>query len=215
MGQKYWPTATLLKMLLLSIATTLGACHQSAPEPVTLNYLRLGWIPPYELPATEALSRRFTRETGVGLRHLRGVQEETLDQLALTRKLLQEGGSGPDVLQIDVTWLGVLQEDLIDLRPYFAAESSSMGAGVASSYTVGGKVVAIPYQNQVGVLEYRADLLREYGYDHPPRTWGELERMAARIQTSNRAQGKKNIQGHLRARRDPKNLTCNALEWQV
>jgi len=26
--------------------------------------------------ATEALSRKFTRETGVGLRHLRGVQEE-------------------------------------------------------------------------------------------------------------------------------------------
>ena len=117
----------------LFIASTLGACHQSAPEPVSLNYLRLGWIPPYELSATEALSRKFTRETGVGLRHLRGVQGETLDQLALTRKLLQEGGSGPDVLQIDVTWLGVLQGDLTDLRPYFAAESSSMGPGVASS----------------------------------------------------------------------------------
>ncbi len=216
MGQKYWPTATLLRMLLLSsIAATLGACDQSATEPVTLNYLRLGWIPPYELPATEALSRRFTRETGVGLRHLRGVQEETLDQLALTRKLLQEGGSGPDVLQIDVTWLGVLQGDLIDLRPYFVDESSSTGAGVASSYTVGGKVVAIPYQNQVGVLEYRADLLREYGYDHPPRTWGELERMAARIQTGERAKGKRNFWGYVWPGAAAESLTCNALEWQV
>src|SRR5258708_32154148 len=144
MGQKYWPTATLLRMLLLSsIAATLGACDQSATEPVSLNYLRLGWIPPYELPATEALSRRFTRETGVGLRHLRGVQEATLDQLTLTRKLLQEGISGPDVLQIDVTWLGVLQGDLIDLRPYFAAELSSMVPDVASSYIVGGYNVAI------------------------------------------------------------------------
>src|SRR5258708_910551 len=216
MGQKYWPTATLLRMLLLSsIAATLGACDQSATEPVTLNYLRLGWIPPFELPATEALSRRFTRETGVGLRHLRGVQEETLDQLALTRKLLQEGGSGPDVLQIDVSWLGVLQGDLIDLRPYFVDESSSTGAGVASSYTVGGKVVAIPYQNQVGVLEYRADLLREYGYDHPPRTWGELERMAARIQTGERAKGKRNFWGYVWPGAAAESLTCNALEWQV
>jgi trehalose/maltose transport system substrate-binding protein len=216
MGQKYCQTANLLRMLLLSsIAATLGSCHQSAPELVTLNYLRLGWIPPYELPATEALSRKFTRETGVGLRHLRGAQEETLDQLALTRKLLQEGGSGPDVLQIDVTWLGVLQGDLIDLRPYFAAENSSMGPGVASSYTVGGKVVAIPYQNQVGVLEYRADLLREYGYDQPPRTWGELERMAARIQTSERAKGKKDFWGYVWPGAAAESLTCNALEWQV
>src|SRR5258708_7919384 len=150
MGQKCRPMVTLLRMLLLwSIAGTLGACHQSGPEPVTLNYLRLGWIPPYELPATEALSRRFTRETGVSLRHLRGVQEETLDQLALTRKLLQEGGSGPDVLQIDVTWLGVLQGDLIDLRPYFVDESSSTGPAVASSYPVAAKLRTIPSQNHM------------------------------------------------------------------
>src|SRR5258707_3538845 len=216
MGRKHCPPATLLRMLIaLFIAATLSACHQSAPEPVTLNYLRLGWIPPYELPETEALSRKFRRETGVGLRHLRGVPEETVDQLALSRHLLQEGGSGPDVLQIDVTWLGVLQGDLTDLRPYFAAESSSMGPGVASSYTVGGKVVAIPYQNQVGVLEYRADLLREYGYDHPPRTWGELERMAARIQTGERAKGKRNFWGYVWPGAAAESLTCNALEWQV
>ena len=216
MGTKYCPTVTLLRMfILLFIAGVLGACHQSAPEQVTLNYLRLGWIPPYELPATEALSRKFERETGVGLRHLRGVQEETLDQLTLTRKLLQDGRYGPDVLQIDVTWLGVLQDDLVDLRPYFAAESSSMGPAVASSYIVGGKVVAIPYQNQVGVLEYRADLLREYGYDHPPRTWAELERMAARIQTSERAKGNEDFWGYVWPGAATESLTCNAVEWQV
>src|SRR2546429_1677689 len=202
-------------LIPLFIAATLSACHQPAPEPLTLNYLRLGWIPPYELPATEALSRKFTRETGVGLRHLRGVQEETLDQLTLTRQLLQEGGSGPDVLQIDVTWLGVLQEDLTDLRPYFTAESLSMGPGVASSYIVGGEVVAIAYQNPVGVLEYRADLLREYGYDHPPRTWDELERMSVRIQTSERAKGKEDFWGYVWPGAAAESLTCNALEWQV
>jgi trehalose/maltose transport system substrate-binding protein len=216
MGPKYSPTAALLRMLVpLFIAATLGACSHSTPGPVTLNYLRLGWIPPYELPATEALSRKFTRETGVGLRHLRGVLEETLDQLTLTHKLLQEGASGPDVLQVDVTWLGVLQGDLTDLRPYFAAEMSSMGPDVASSYIVDSKIVAIPYQIQSGVLEYRADLLREYGYDHPPRTWDELERMAARIQTSERAKGKEDFWGYVWPGAPAESLTCNALEWQV
>jgi trehalose/maltose transport system substrate-binding protein len=216
MGPKYCPRATFSRMLIpLFIAATLSACHQSAPEPMTLNYLRLGWIPSGELPAAEALSRKFTRETGIGLRHLRGVQEETLDQLTLTRKLLQERGSGPDVLQVDVTWLGVLQGDLTDLRPYFAAESSSMGPSVASSYIVDGKILAIPYQIQVGVLEYRADLLREYGYDHPPRTWDELERMAARIQTGERAKGKKDFWGYVWPGAAAESLTCNALEWQV
>jgi len=216
MVSKFCLMATRLRVLIaLLIAATLVACHQSAPKPVSLNYLRLGWIPPYELSETEALSRKFKRETGIGLRHFRGVQGETLDQLTLTRKLLQEGGSGPDVLQIDVTWLGVLQGELTDLRPYFAGESSSMGPGVASSYVVGGKVAAIPYQNQVGVLEYRADLLREYGYDHPPRTWDELERMAARIQTSERAKGNQDFWGYVWPGAAAESLSCNALEWQV
>jgi trehalose/maltose transport system substrate-binding protein len=216
MGLKYCPTRTLLRMsIALIIAATLGACHQYAPAPVTLNYLRLGWIPPDELPAAEALSREFTQKTGIGLRHLRGAQEETLDQLTLTRKLLQEGSSGPDVVQIDVTWLGVLHGDLADLRPYFAAELSSIGSGIASSYMVGGKIIAIPYQNQVGVLEYRADLLREYGYDHPPRTWDELESIAARIQISERVKGKKDFWGYVWPGAAAESLTCNGLEWQI
>jgi trehalose/maltose transport system substrate-binding protein len=216
MGPKYWRTARLLRMSIgLFIASTLGACHQSVPEPVTLNYLRIGWITPNELPATEALSREFTRETGLGLRHLRGVQEETLDQLTLTRKLLQEGGSGPDVLEADVTWLGVLQGELIDLRPYLAAETSSLAPGVASSYIVDGKLVAVPYQIHSGVLEYRADLLDEYGYDHPPRTWDELERIASRIQASERAKGNKDFWGYVWPGAAAESLTCNALEWQV
>ena len=215
MGLKNCPMATLLRNVVpMLIVVTLGSCHQSAPAPVTLNYLRLGWIPPYELPATEALSRKFTHETGISLRHLRGVQEETRDQLSLTRRLLQQGTSGPDVLQIDVTWLGVLQGDLIDLRSDLAAESSFISSGLASSYIVGGKVVAIPYQNQVGILEYRSDLLREYGYDHPPRTWDELERMAERIQKGERRKGKKDFWGYVWPGGASESLTCNALEWQ-
>jgi trehalose/maltose transport system substrate-binding protein len=118
-------------------------------------------------------------------------------------------------LQVDVTWVGVLQGDLTDLRPYFAAEMSSMHPDVASSYIVDGKIVAIPYQIQSGLLEYRADLLREYGYDHPPRTWDELERVAARIQTSERAKGKEDFWGYVWPGAPAESLTCNALEWQV
>jgi trehalose/maltose transport system substrate-binding protein len=65
------------------------------------------------------------------------------------------------------------------------------------------------------VLEYRADLLRNYGYYHPPRTWNELEAMAARIQTGERAKGKKNFWGYVWQGASAESLTCNALEWQV
>jgi trehalose/maltose transport system substrate-binding protein len=80
---------------------------------------------------------------------------------------------------------------------------------------VGGRVVAIPYHAQVGALDYRVDLLRKYGFDHPPRTWSELEHMAERIQRGERASGKKDFWGYVWQGAEAEALTCNALEWQV
>jgi trehalose/maltose transport system substrate-binding protein len=196
------------------LVLSMCACRQAAREPVTLSYFRLGWSQPDELPAAGSLSQQFVQKTGIQLRSL-PVPENTLDQMALSRQLLQQGGSGPDVLGIDLIWPGLLQEYLIDLRPYLAPEISSLEPELLSSYTVGDKLVAIPYQMQVGALEYRTDLLREYGYDHPPKTWDELERMAQRIQAGERAKGRKDFWGYVWQGAAAESLTCNALEWQV
>ena len=189
-------------------------CHASKQEPITLSYFRLGWSQPDDLPSTEPLSQQFTRETGIHLRSL-PVPETTLDQLDLSRKLLKEGSSGPDVVNIDVIWPGVLERDLVDLRHELGDEITSLEPQLLRSYEVDGKLVAIPYTVQVGVLEYRNDLLREYGYQHPPRTWGELESMAARIQASERAKGNKDFWGYVWQGAATEALTCNGLEWQA
>jgi trehalose/maltose transport system substrate-binding protein len=196
------------------LALILCACRQTARQPVTLTYFRLGWSQPDELKVAEPLSHQFTRKTGIQLKSL-PVPENTLDQMALSRQLLQQGASGPDVLGIDLIWPGLLEDYLIDLRPYLATEISSLEPELLSSYIVDHKVVAIPYQMQVGVLEYRTDLLRQYGYDHPPKTWDELERMAKRIQAGERAKGKKDFWGYVWQGAAAESLTCNALEWQV
>ncbi len=201
-------------MLATLILDVIGGCRQPAPEPVTLSYFRLGWSQPDELPTAEPLSQRFTRETGIRLKNL-PVPENTLDQLDLSRRLLESDRSGPDVVNVDMIWSGVLEKDLVDLHPYSAAEISSIAPSLIPSYLVDRKLVAIPYQVQVGTLEYRADLLREYGYTHPPATWDELERMAERIQNGERAKGNKDFWGYVWQGADAEALTCNALEWQA
>jgi trehalose/maltose transport system substrate-binding protein len=199
---------------IVLLAMALYACRHPARDPVTLSYFRLGWSQPDELPSAGSLSQQFTRQTGIRLKNI-PVPENTLDQLDLSRKFLQEGNADPDVLGVDVIWSGVLADDLIDLGPYVATEQSSLEPKLVQSYTVQGKQVAIPYHVQIGVLEYRSDLLREYGYDHPPKTWGELERMAERIQAGERARGNRDFWGYVWQGAAAEALTCNALEWQA
>ncbi len=198
--------------LLLSFL--LASCRPSARQPVTVTVLDPEWSQPDELPAAEHESLEFTRETGVLVKHL-PVPETSLSQLGLWRKLLQEGGPSPDVLGIDIIWPGILNEYLIDLKPYAATELSSEDPELVASYTVNGRVVALPYHPQIGVLSYRTDLLREYGYQQPPKTWDELEKMAARIQAGERAKGKKDFWGYIWQGAAGESLTCDALEWQA
>jgi trehalose/maltose transport system substrate-binding protein len=158
--------------------------------------------------------QQFTRETGIRVTLLPS-PESARQKLALWKELLGTGASGPDVYGIDVIWPRILDEYLIDLKPYFANEISLQFPGIAASYTVNNRLVAIAYRADIGLLYYRTDLLRQYGYREPPRTWDELEIMAARIQSGERARGKKEFWGFVWQGAAAEALTCDALEWQA
>jgi trehalose/maltose transport system substrate-binding protein len=199
-------------MLSLPLLCMLASCRSK--EHVTLTLLSPEWSQPDEQPRAQQLALRFTKQTDIGVRYV-PVPETTSGQLEVSRRLLREHSSTPDVLAIDVIWPGALADDLVDLRSYLAKEISALDPSLISAYTVDGKVVAIPYHPQVGVLGYRIDLLRKYGFDHPPRTWTELEQMALRIQTGERAKGSPDFWGYVWQGAEAEALTCNAIEWQV
>jgi trehalose/maltose transport system substrate-binding protein len=108
-----------------------------------------------------------------------------------------------------------LNQYLMDLKPYFAAQLSSQNPAVLGSYTVGDKLVAMPHHAYISVLYYRPNLLRKYGYREPPKTWDELEKMATRIQAGERANGRKDFWGYVWQGGVTEDLTCSGLEWQI
>jgi trehalose/maltose transport system substrate-binding protein len=192
------------------LAVILMSCGRHSGEPVTLQYA-YSWNE--DLPETRALLERFTHETGTRVKSI-PVPEYTREYVELARKLL-EGGYGADLVNIDLIWSPILEPDLIDLKPYLTAEIPQLEPQLLPSYTVNGKLVAVPFDVPLGALEYRADLLREYGYRQPPKTWNELESMAERIQTMERAKGVKDFWGYVWQGAAGEALTCNALEWQA
>jgi trehalose/maltose transport system substrate-binding protein len=214
------PLQKTLSCVIVLLSCFVAGCRKPAPAPVTLTFLGAWWLQPDELPGAESEFKEFTRETRIAIKNppVPETLFSSLDppaQLNLLRRVLKEGGPSPDVLGIDVVWPATLADDLIDLGPDFATELSSQDPQLVASYTVRGKVVAVPYHTHVGVLAYRTDLLRQYGFSHPPETWDELERIAARIQAGERAKGKKDFWGYVWQGSATEGLTCNALEWQI
>jgi trehalose/maltose transport system substrate-binding protein len=158
--------------------------------------------------------KAFTEETGILVNHLPTPQDNRA-QLQLVRDLLQSGASTPDVYGIDSIWSGMLAEYMVDLKPYFPSENQIVDPEVLATYVVDGKLTGIPYHPNSSVLYYRLDLLHKYGYNAPPRTWDELEKMALRIQEGERAAGKKDFWGFVWPGTTRESLTHIGLEWQV
>jgi trehalose/maltose transport system substrate-binding protein len=202
----------LICIVLLSLLVQ-GCTRPSVHEPVSLTLLE-EWSNQTFYDERQQELEQFTRETGIRVKLLPS-PDSARQRLALWKDLLGTGASGPDVYGIDVIWPGILNEYFIDLKPYFANEISHQFPEVAASYTVDKKLVAMPYRADVGLLFYRTDLLRQYGYREPPRTWDELETMAARIQAGERAKGKKQFWGFVWQGSADEVLTCDALEWQA
>src|ERR1700723_4694816 len=158
---------------------------------------------------------QFTKETGIRVKLL-PAPEGAVETLDAWRNLLESGAKIPDVYGVDVIWPGVLAENLLDLKAFVPAqEIATHFPELIANNTVNGKLVALPSLIDVGLLSYRTDLLRYYGYHTPPRTWQELETMAARIQAGERAKGQKDFWGLVWEGASSEALTCNALEWQV
>src|SRR5258707_4868617 len=208
-GKMAGPVCIVLLSLLLQ-----GCARPTVHEPVTLTLLDQEWTTRKFTEEREQELQQFTRETGIRVKLL-PAPESAREKLALWQDLPGTGASSPDAYGLDVIWPRIRAEYCMDPKAYLASEIALQFPAIAASYTVDNKLVALPYYANIGLLYYRSDLLRQYGYRTPPRTWDELEGMAARIQSSERAKGKKDFWGYVWPGAAAESLTCNALEWQV
>jgi trehalose/maltose transport system substrate-binding protein len=136
------------------------------------------------------------------------------ERLALFQQLLAAGSDRIDVLQVDVAQVGLLASHLVDLRPHAKGTEAQHFPGMLANSTVGGRLVAMPWFIDAGLLYYRKDLLQKYGLQ-VPQTWDALQAAAAKVQDGERRAGNGRMWGFVWQGRAYEGLTCNALEWLV
>jgi trehalose/maltose transport system substrate-binding protein len=166
-------------------------------------------------PAVDrAMADKFEQLTGAKV-NLILAETSATDRLAIYRQQLSANSSDVDVYQIDVIWPGIMAEFAEDLNPMLGSEMANFFPAIVQNNTVDGKLVAVPYYTDAGLLYYRKDLLEKYGFSNPPTTWAELEEQAKKIQDGERAAGNADFWGFTWQGKAYEGLTCDALEWQV
>jgi multiple sugar transport system substrate-binding protein len=200
-----------LRLLLLLWVAALSGCSGSALErgPVTLVFKYARILGPADpLPG---LLREF--EAAHPNVHVRGeALPWTSDEQHQFYVINLEGGSpGFDVMMLDVIWVPEFARAgwLLDLTPRLhPGELAPHFPSTVEAATSDGRVWALPWNMNVGLLYYRADLLRKYGLV-PPETFDELVRQAVRIRAGERDPA---LDGYLWQAKQYEGLVVNVLE---
>lgn len=165
-------------------------------------------------PWEEAVIKKFSAATGIQVQRV-SVPQSSTERLATYLQQWMAQSGDVDVYAIDVIWPGIVAPYAVDLHEVFASQLDKYFPAIIANNTVEGKLVGIPWYTDAGLLLYRADLLQQYGYTAPPKTWDELEEMAQIIQDGERQAGNNDFWGFVWQGKAFEGLTCNALEWQV
>jgi len=165
-----------------------------------------------ELALCREGAQDWARQSGHAVRII-STPNDASARFALYQQLLAARSPEIDVLQIDVIWPGALAAHLLDLSPFAPPESQRAHLPqLIANNTIDGRLVALPWFVDVGLLYYRRDLLAAHGAELP-RTWHDLTATATRIQAAERTAGNTRLWGYVFQGRSYEGLTCNALEW--
>ncbi len=198
----------MLVRLLAGLSFLLVAAHAADATSISISCGAVG----RELEICREGAEAWAERSGHEVRIVSTPNSAT-ERLALYQQLLAAESADIDVFQIDVIWPGILANHLIAFDAYVNDGLLAQHfRTIADNNRVAGRLVAIPWFTDAGLLYYRADLLDKYGAA-VPTTWAELAAIARRIQAAERQAGAKRMWGFVFQAKAYEGLTCNALEW--
>lgn len=193
---------------IVGLTTALLSSTQANAVTVTIACGAVG----QELELCKAGAARWEKKTGNTVKVFEA-PNLTNDRLGLYQQQLAAKSSDINVYQLDVVWPGLLSEHFVDLKSKIpASEIDAHFKAILNADTINGKLVALPWFTDGGLMYYRTDLLKKYGYTAAPKTWAQLAVMAKKIQDGEQKTNKA-FAGFVFQGKNYEGLTCDALEW--
>jgi len=192
----------------IALASATGAVSQAQAADLTISCGAVG----AELTLCQEGVAAWEDKTGHEV-DIVSTPNSSTERLSLYQQILSANSSDIDVMQIDVVWPGLLANHLLDLNEALGEDvADGHFETIVTNNTIEGRLVAMPWFTDAGVLYYRKDLLEKHGFEAPD-TWQELTEIAKTIQEAEREEGNERMLGFVFQGRAYEGLTVNALEW--
>ncbi|HUH94496.1 MAG TPA: sugar ABC transporter substrate-binding protein [Casimicrobiaceae bacterium] len=158
----------------------VAACGSPASQPTVVRFWAMG----REGEVVAQLVPEFERgHPGIQ------VVVQDLPWSAAHEKLLTAfaGDATPDACQLGNTWvpelvaLHALEPLDARVKGSTAIESGDYFSGIWDTNVIDGRLYGLPWYVDTRLLFYRRDLLAQAGFDAPPRSWDDWQRMLAAI----------------------------------
>ncbi len=195
-------------LVLVALVLALGACAQPTPEVVKETVIVTKVVEKVvtkEVPAQEKITLIITSGSGSAgsTKVMRKQIERYMAENPNVEVKIQEmpwsstqqhdmyvtwaagGLPVPDIYRIDIVWPPEFAAAgwILPLDEYIQKYNVNMDdylPGPINGVTVNGKIYAMPFFTDAGLLYYRKDLLEKYGFE-PPETFAELKEQALTI----------------------------------
>lgn len=204
----------LIRALLASLLVWLAfpACANPVPR---LTF----WVggAPQEVDYWQRLVDEFTARTGIPVEVIRQPSATGQRKQGLVLALGARRPD-PDLFLMDIVWVDqfVRSDWLMPLNGYFREDALQpalfFDTIIDAVDRYGKRYFALPAFLDVGVLYYRTDLLRRYGFAGPPDTWKALAGQADAIQQAERRRNP-NFNGFVWQGAQYEGLVCTFLEF--
>ena len=126
-------------------------------------------IPEWAVPS-DSLIQEFTKETGINVT----INQVDWDAIRDKISIASSGGeASADVVEVDWSWVGEFNE--ADwLEPLTVDDSLKEDMTTLSTFSVDGKILAIPYSNDYRIAYYNTKQFAEAGITQAPKTYDEV-----------------------------------------
>ncbi|MGC8469207.1 MAG: ABC transporter substrate-binding protein [Acetobacteraceae bacterium] len=136
--------------------------------------------------AAQALTPEFEKETGITVKWVNypyenSLKAETLNFVSHSRQF--------DAILTDVVWpVDFTKANWVVPIDHFLADKAIADPAIdvkdffpvwRHAFTVGGKLIGLPFDSYAGLLYYNKKILAAHGFSAPPKTWAELLKVYA------------------------------------